>query len=109
MRSDEADPGVLGHGVVAADASRALFARVALDSAEVALPAPARLPGLDPDRRYRVRPLPVGGEAPTIADAPPSWWAAGEVVLTGRVLGEIGLPMPLLAPENALLLEVTAV
>ncbi|SFR70495.1 alpha-galactosidase [Agromyces sp. CF514] len=109
VRGDDADPGVLGHGVVAPDGSRALYARVALDSAETALPAPARIPGLDPDRRYRVRPVEVGGPPPVIADAPPPWWAAGEVVLSGRVLGETGLAMPLLAPENALLLEVTAV
>ncbi|MFF2371423.1 alpha-galactosidase [Agromyces sp. NPDC058110] len=109
VRSDDADPGVLGHGVVAPDGSRALYARVALDSAQAALPAPARIPGLDPDRRYRVRPVEVGGPPPVIADAPPPWWAVGEVVLTGRVLGELGLAMPLLAPESALLLEVAAV
>jgi hypothetical protein len=33
----------------------------------------------------------------------------GEVELTGRVLCEVGLPMPLLLPQQALLIDVDAV
>jgi alpha-galactosidase len=43
-----------------------------------------------------------------LQDAAPPWWVAGEVTLSGRVLTEVGLPMPLLLPQQALLLDVEA-
>ncbi|MBB2922061.1 alpha-galactosidase [Cellulomonas cellasea] len=107
VRADTADPGVLVHGVVAQDRAEALFAVVALASAEAALPAPVRLLGLDPDRTYRVRTV---GPAPLqVQAAPAPWLARGEVTLPGRLLAEVGLAAPLLAPENAVLLAVEAV
>ncbi len=38
---------------------------------------------------------------------PPAWLAEGAVA-NGLFLAEVGLPMPALNPEHALLLEVTA-
>ncbi|GAA1846032.1 alpha-galactosidase [Agromyces salentinus] len=109
VRSDPSDDAVDVHGVVAHDRAGALFAYVVLDSPQAAVPPPARLPGLDEARSYLVRRVDVGGPVATIADAPPPWWSAGEVTLPGRALAELGLPMPLLAPENGVLLEVFAV
>jgi alpha-galactosidase len=37
----------------------------------------------------------------------PRWLKAGGVTLGGRALAEIGLPLPVLRPEQALLLHVT--
>ncbi|WIM94953.1 alpha-galactosidase [Actinoplanes oblitus] len=106
VRADSPDPAILVHGVVARDRSEAVFALVTLDAPATALPPPMRLPGLDPDRLYTVRPL---GHAPkTVQDAPPPWFAGGAVTLPGRVLAEAGLPVPLLAPEQAALFTVTA-
>jgi alpha-galactosidase len=67
------------------------------------------MPGLDADRTYRVRRLELGPPPRTVQDAGPAWLEAGAIELTGRVLAEVGLAVPLLAPENALLLELTAV
>jgi alpha-galactosidase len=107
VRADSADPAVLVHGVVAPDASSALFAVVALGSPEAALPAPVRLVGLDPGRTYRVR---TTGPSPLqVQAAPAPWFAAGEVTLPGHVLAEVGLAAPLLAPEQAVLLAVETV
>ncbi|MBG0560182.1 alpha-galactosidase [Actinoplanes aureus] len=92
------------HGVVAQDRSRAVYALVATGSPAAALPPPVRFPGLDPDRLYTVRP--IGTQPRVVQDAPPAWLAAGSVTLPGRVLAEVGLPVPLLAPERALLLAV---
>lgn len=40
----------------------------------------------------------------------PGWLASGDgVTLTGSVLGGVGLQLPALHPEQALLLELTAV
>ncbi|KUL32637.1 alpha-galactosidase [Actinoplanes awajinensis] len=101
VRADSPDPAVLVHGVVAQDRSAAVFALVTLDAPAAALPPPLRFPGLDPDRSYTVRPL--GHPPRTVQDAPPPWLAAGSVTLPGRVLTEIGLPVPLLTPEQAAL------
>ena len=71
-------------------------------------PGPARLPGLDPGRAYRVTPLAVAGEPETKQVVAPRWLAAGGVTLAGRVLAEVGLPLPVLRPEQALLLHLTS-
>lgn len=72
------------------------------------MPAPLRVRGLDPQRRYRVAVVPLGAEPRVIQDAPPAWWAAGGITASGRVLGELGLPMPLLLPGQAVVLRLTA-
>ncbi|RXZ37208.1 hypothetical protein ESO86_18490 [Agromyces binzhouensis] len=48
------------------------------------------------------------GPVRTIQDADPPWFAHGTARLPGRVLAEVGLPMPLLAPEQALVFELLA-
>jgi alpha-galactosidase len=105
VRADAPDPAFRVHGVVAQDRTTALFALVALDAPRAALPPPMRLPGLDPNRLYTVRP--IGADPKSVQDFPPAWLAEGGVTLPGRVLAEVGLPVPLLAPEQALLLELS--
>ncbi|BBH63816.1 alpha-galactosidase [Actinoplanes sp. OR16] len=104
VRADAPDPAFRVHGVVAQDGSSALFALVSVGSPRAALPPPLRLPGLDPARLYTVRP--IGAPPRCVQDVPPAWLVAGSVTLPGRVLSEAGLPVPLLAPEQALLLSV---
>ena len=107
VRADHPDPAAYLHGVVAADRAEALFAYVQLTSSAYETPGLARLPGLDPGRAYRVEPLAVAGEPETKQTAAPAWLAAGGVSLGGRALAEVGLPLPVLRPEQALLLHVT--
>jgi alpha-galactosidase len=95
------------HGVVAPDRSSALYAFVQLTTSALAVPEPARLPGLDPHRRYAVRAAHPAGEPETGHRDPPPWLATG-IELPGRVLGAVGLPMPVLHPEQALLLTAQA-
>ncbi|MFE9751257.1 alpha-galactosidase [Saccharothrix saharensis] len=102
------DGGALLTGAVAPDRAHAVYRLSRTDSGDRAVPPPIRLPGLDPTRRYRVR---VVDElpAPRLLDVrPPAWLAAGETTATGRVLAEAGLAAPLLAPAQALVLELTA-
>ena len=108
VHGDLPDPSALLSGVVAQDGSAALFCYAQLASSTLAVPGAVRLPGLAPDRSYRVRPLELAGFRTGMARAEPPWWQAGEVVLTGRVLGSAGLRLPALDPESALLLELTA-
>ncbi len=109
VHADLSDPALLLHGVIAPDRSRALYAYVALAAPEHALPAPVRFVGLAPDRTYRVRPWTLVAPPAVLQDAAPAWWQDGEAALPGRVLAEVGLPMPLLLPQQALLLDVVAV
>lgn len=109
VRADSADPAQAVHGVVAHDRSHAVYAVAMLGATASAIAPAVRLPGLDPAARYRVVPFRLGGEPRAVQDAPPPWYAAGGVDLPGAVLGEVGLPMPLLSPQQALVLEVRAV
>ena len=132
VRADPSDPALVLHGVVSRDQNSALFAQVALAAPHDAVPERMRFPGLAPERRYRVTPLLLGGSPRTIQDAPPAWYAAlggstatsitladaasgggggvgGSVTLTGAVLALVGLPAPLLAPEQAALFAIDAV
>jgi alpha-galactosidase len=113
VRADPSDPALAVHGVVAADRREAVVALVALAAPRAGLPAPARVPGLDPALTYRVERVDLGAGAPRMLDAGvPGWWravAAGQDVrLTGRVLGEVGLAWPLLTPEQAVVLRLVA-
>ena len=106
VRADRADPASWVHGVVGPDS--ALYAFVQLTTSAPAVPEPVRLPGLDPSRRYRVAVAYPAGEAESVQLSPPPWLESG-VELPGAVLGTVGLPMPALNPEQALLLTVRAV
>ncbi|MFK5635802.1 alpha-galactosidase [Ornithinimicrobium sp. LYQ103] len=111
VNGDHHDDDTWVHGVVAPDRSRALYDVASLRRAPSG-PGRVRLPGLDPDRRYRVSaPDPAAGLPGvlprTLSMSVP--WARAGVVLTGRVLDEIGIPMLPLLPEHAHLVHVTEV
>ena len=108
VRADHPNPAAYLHGVVAADRAEALFAYVQLTASAFETPGLARLPGLDPGRAYRVEPVAVAGEPETKQAVAPAWLEAGGVTLGGRALAEVGLPLPVLRPEQALLLHVTS-
>ena len=105
VRGDQADPAQVVQGVVSPNSGSCPVLLCTCSTAPSRLRRRAiSLPGLDPDRVYRVRPLALGEVAFVQHRASP-WWP-GEVVLTGRVLGELGIAMPMLAPENAVVLAV---
>ena len=130
VRLDVTDPAVLLHGVVAPDRSAALYAFVSVALSDLVQVGRLPLPGLDPDRRYRVRPVPIGQRPRGLSR--PAWWggpaparvpgsashaetwrtwptdALEGVVLSGAVLGRSGLTAPGLNPEQAVLFEARA-
>jgi alpha-galactosidase len=108
VRMDTADGDLLVHGVVAPDRSRALVALVALDSLCPDPPARLRFRGLDPARRYRLRPLRVGASPAGLL--PPPWWGAdgSGVVLSGAALERAGVACPRMHPDQAVLYRVDA-
>ena len=113
VNADTAEPTLSVHGVVAHDAGEALFAAVSLASAPAEVPGQASLPGLDPKRTYRVRaalPTPLDGDyAHTFTQIRPPAWLEDGAVASGAFLQHVGLPLPVLNPEHALLLHVQAV
>ncbi|QUH01996.1 alpha-galactosidase [Saccharopolyspora erythraea] len=108
VRVDHPDPSAYLHGVVAQDRAEALFCYAQLATSTSAVAPPLRLPGLEPDRDYRVEVVDPVGSARLAQRAAQEWWAAGEIVLTGRALAEVGLQPPVLEPEQALLLRITS-
>ncbi len=110
VRLDDPGDGVMAHGVVARDRSRAIYS-YALVAYPLQDPTPRlRLRGLDPDRSYRVRPVVVGRE-PTGMRAP-RWFGERTptgydgTVLTGAALAGAGVQPPGMAPDQALLFVV---
>jgi len=95
----ELPDGLLGQGVVAQDRSQALFSYAQLDDI-VPVPPRLRVPGLDPDRTYRVS---------LVSPADPSvTWAVADIEASGRALATLGLPGPERAPQSAALIHVSA-
>jgi len=109
VRADHPDPFALVHGVVARDRSEALFCLVQLATSAEAVPGRVRLPGLDPERRYRVAVVEPAGAPSTMARAEPPWTDDKAAVLSGRVLAHVGVQPPILRPEQAWLLRLEAV
>lgn len=104
---DGTDPGIDVRGVVAADASSAVFT-IAQTDTSVAYPAGrVRMPGLDPDRLYRVSVVatPEGRDDPSQS---PLAWAHHDTALTGRELDAVGLRPPVQFPQQATVVELTA-
>ncbi|MFT3971579.1 MAG: alpha-galactosidase [Micropruina sp.] len=71
VRIDLPDDTIAAHGVVAPDQSRAIYSFAELGRPDVVFRGRLPLPGLDPERRYRVTPLMLD-HAPVVE--PPAWW-----------------------------------
>jgi alpha-galactosidase len=102
------DPDTLLHGVVAPDRGEAVFGYTRLRTSTAVNPGRLRLPGLDPQRLYRVRRRDEAGTGRGQAIGQPPWWARGETLASGAVLASVGLPAPLLNPAQAVLLHLRA-
>ena len=91
IRCDTTQPAVFGHGVLAPDRSEAIIAYVQLDE-QVPEPEPLVISGLPADRTYVARQLlPADGCAP---------WRGEGLRMSGALLGSVGLPPPVRAPQT---------
>jgi alpha-galactosidase len=109
VRTEHPDPALWVHGVIARDGSEAIFSLVAVATSVCFPPGRVRLPGLEPDARYRVGLMPPLTPVAGSAQAPAPWLAGGGITLTGRTLAGVGLPAPPMAPEHLLLVHVERV
>ncbi|UYY80992.1 alpha-galactosidase [Arthrobacter sp. YA7-1] len=113
VRADVPDDSLMVHGVVSDDGGSALFAVVSTRTSFAEQPGRVAVPGLDPERSYMVQAIfPAPGDADyarTFTQVRPPAWLPSGAEASGRFLAEVGLPMPVLNPEHALLLRITAV
>ena len=105
VRPDHPDPAVVVTGAVAADRSEAVFVVVVTDAPATQALAPVRLGGLDPDRRYVVRPVDPSPDRHQM-DLGTSWLTGDAMVSTGALLGQAGVRLPVTAPESAYVLRI---
>jgi alpha-galactosidase len=104
VRIEQPDDSAFVHGVVAQDKSRAIFALVALRGMPASTPNALRFEGLDAKASYRLKLVEPAGKARYIGRQSPKWFDG--VVLTGAALARVGVRPPILAPENAILIEL---
>lgn len=107
--SGDASGHCIAHGVKALDGSEAIISFARLSPSSVMATPPLIVPGLIDDREYRIElvsMVPDGDGLVGPAEARPRW-ARGEVVsMTGRELATMGLPMPLVRPESAVVVHL---
>ncbi|QCO98102.1 alpha-galactosidase [Arthrobacter sp. 24S4-2] len=109
VHADLSDPNTLLHGSVAADGKRALFSWVRLATSGFGQSGRVTFPGLEPDKRYRVRVRDELGPASLHQGAGPAWVEQaleGWVDIPGTVLANVGVPLPTLNPGHVMLFEV---
>lgn len=111
VHADDIDEGASLSGVVSEDRGHAIFFWVRTQTSGTAHTPRVRIPGLRAEAVYEVRVRDEIGAASRHEVADPSWFPASgqRVTLSGEVLTTAGVPLPLLDPGNALLLEFTAV
>ena len=108
VNPDHPDTSAMFRGIVAVDRTAALFSYAQLSTSTMEAPVPVRFAGLDEERRYFVRVLEPGGAAGRTESTAPPWMDDGVLTVTGRVLQRVGLALPVLQPEQALLLELSS-
>ncbi|WP_232662878.1 alpha-galactosidase [Pseudonocardia sp. TRM90224] len=101
VRADDAGEGALLHGVVRD--GEGVYAYVRLATGPDQVPQRLLFPGLDANRRYRVRARP---EAGTAGRALPGWLDPG-AELPGAALVHVGLAAPMLNPGEAVIVHAT--
>ena len=105
VHGDHPDPNLLVTGVVAADRSEVVFVVATVGSLRTQSGGPARLPGLDPARRYQVVQVMAESDGPVV-DPGGSWLAGVPLALPGAALTRSGLRLPAMAPESAMVLRL---
>lgn len=107
VRVDYPDGSAYLHGVTAEDQSRAIYAYVQLEPTIAVHPAPMKFPHLDQSATYLVKAVHPAGRPRYMLVETPEW--LNGIELSGSALANIGLSVPILAPANAFLIEISRV
>ncbi|MGI8881879.1 MAG: alpha-galactosidase [Jatrophihabitans sp.] len=98
VRVDSPSTAVWQHAVVAHDRGAAVAGYAQLDFAS-SDPPPWRVPGLDPQRRYRVS---------LVSPVPAGDWRGAGLELSGAALRDVGLSAPARAPQSVTIAHLHA-
>ena len=106
VRIDHHDPAMMINGVIATDQTEAVFLISQQAMPTYSLSGSFRLPGLQADKNYRLSVL----EKPARFDGgvmktQPQWLTQNETILSGEWLAKIGIALPVMDPESAVLLQ----
>ncbi len=105
VHADLPDEAYALYGTVASDRSEALFAFVSVQTSSQESPGRVCLPGLDPTRSYEVQVVFPTGDDTYLQRGNVGWIPAG-VTASGAVLAEVGIVMPIIGPEQGILIHV---
>ncbi|MHA7153599.1 alpha-galactosidase [Arthrobacter sp. TMN-50] len=110
VHADLPDPAMDLRGTVAGDGSAALYAYTLTASSTSYPPGRIRFPGLDPTALYSIAPAVPELEHPGAGLSSLDWYQAAlcgtHAILSGRLLGSIGVQAPVLFPEQSVLIEL---
>lgn len=107
VRIDHHDSAMMINGVIAEDKTEAVFLLSQLAMPTYSLSGSLRLPGLLPDKNYCLTVL----EKPARFDGgvmkiQPEWLTQEETVLSGEWLEKVGIALPVMDPESAVLFQL---
>ena len=105
VRVDYPDEHGYLYGVVAGDTKRSIFAYVQLTPTVAIHPAPLKFAGLDASANYSIKVVYPAGKPRFMLITPPQWMDG--ITMSGSALATIGVSAPILAPANAVLIEIT--
>ena len=105
VRNDYPDEHGYLHGVISADTKKSIFAYVQLTPTVTIHPASLKFAGLDAAANYLVKAVYPAGKPRFMLITPPQWMDG--ITMSGSALATIGVSAPILAPANAVLIEIT--
>ena len=105
VRIDYPDEHGYLYGVVSADTKKSIFAYVQLTPTVTIHPASLKFAGLDAAANYSVKAVYPAGKPRFMLITPPQWMDG--ITMSGSALATIGVSAPILAPANAVLIEIT--
>jgi alpha-galactosidase len=105
VRIDYPDEHGYLYGVVAADTKKSIFAYVQLTPTVTVHPAALKFVGLDAAASYSIKAVFPAGQPCFMLISPPGWMDG--ITMSGSALETIGVAAPILAPANAVLIEIT--
>jgi len=105
VRIDYPDEHGYLYGVISADTKKSIFAYVQLTPTVTIHPASLKFAGLDAAANYLVKAVYPAGKPRFMLITPPQWMDG--ITMSGSALAAIGVSAPILAPANAVLIEIT--
>ncbi|PWG61936.1 alpha-galactosidase [Bifidobacterium callitrichidarum] len=110
VHADANDPAVRLDGMVMPSKDAAIYRFTQLTTGQTYPAAPVRLPGLDPERTYRVSPLDPSLDLTGLGNGQSAlgWWNEEGVLMTGEALQRYGIRPPSLHPQQAVLFKAVA-